>query len=297
MTAIIEENVNEPIEAEMYSYVRAALRYFHQEELTHDHFVYLLCDDGSLQITKGGEQFLTRHFCEQREPLGWKLRHLPVKLGCIEHLPSSAIAVTKSTALELQRIFDGSLQSVASVTDPTMDESLQPIPNPRSLSEDCSVCNSHERFTVPQQMNEQCRDIYSGAFQAALRWRKVDPYDIAQEAVLESLPKLQKIRSPKAFGWTLGNTLCKRYYRIKCLRIEHEYFDNASDPSIEGFEELVRNILDIKDTLDAWLLTVKLTTGITMETLTHLANHWTKSDYSVSYYRLRMHSALEPVLR
>ncbi len=296
MTAIIEENVNEPIEAEMYSYVRAALRYFHQEELTHDHFVYLLCDDGSLQITKGGEQFLTRHFCEQREPLGWKLRHLPVELDCSEHLPSSAIAVTKSTALELQRVFDASLQSVASITDPTMDDSFPPIANPRSSNEDCSAYNSHERFTLPEQMNEKCSDIHSGAFQAALRWRNIDPNEIAQEAVVESLPKLHTIRWPKAFGWYLGNKLCQRYYRIRCLRGEQEYFDNARDQTIEGFEELVRDMLDIRDTLDAWLLTVKFTTEITMKTLTRLANYWTKSNYSVSYYRLRMHRALKSLL-
>lgn len=74
---------------------RRILDMAHRPDLASDPFTYLMLSDGSVVVTRGGKEFLKRHFCEQLPGMSLDLQTLPLTLPTDYELPGITGAVVK----------------------------------------------------------------------------------------------------------------------------------------------------------------------------------------------------------
>lgn len=287
---------SDSLEQEMYLCCRRILSSCHSPSGVDEPFVYLLCNDGSLQICQGKKNFLTGHFCEQAVSLCWNLRDLPV---CVPsgYGPTSAIVVSKRLALRLRAVLDLPLTSVAYSVDqgnqdPRTEEGgasldLESKPVTKAIEPSTSPFT---KFTTSD--HEKCMKIYHTAFRVALGW-KFDPDDVAYYVLMKSVEKWDDIDWPISFAWSTARRYCwSLHCRAKSRRF-HEHYEESHHTYGPSFSDFLHEILNLEDSLDSWLLCCKLLTELPMKDITRLTNHFSQRQYSETYYRLRMHAAIK----
>ena len=295
---------NDPPVQDLFNCCRQILTACHSPDGIDDSFVYLLCNDGSLQLGLGKKKFLTGHFGQQADSLGWKLSDLPV---CIPkgYGPASAVIVDKRTALGLRSTLHLALASIADafdaghlpeqpndVSDPvTKDSSLYDKRTDKSSKDPLeNMGNPFAGFTTVDQ--EKCIRIYASAYKAAQRW-PFDPDEIAHYALAKALAKFSEIYAPASFGWRTASRYCWSLSNRAKSRPLHDSYEESARTYGPDFDELLGPILQLQDPLDSWLLCSKMLTDLPMKEITRLTNFFSPRYRSESYYRQRMHAAIE----
>ena len=85
----------------------------HAQTLALEAFVYVLTNDGSVLLTKGGHGFLKNHFFEQLPTGGWDIGALPLPLNIDGVDNISGILCSKRVALGLRELTGSILKGVA----------------------------------------------------------------------------------------------------------------------------------------------------------------------------------------
>lgn len=288
---------NHCLEQGIYDCCRSILDSFHSLDATDASFVYLLCNDGSLQIAQGKRRFLSSHFCEQAGSLGWRLCDLQIRIPD-GYGPTSGIAVDKRTGLWLRSMLSPGLESIAHTVDKGRSPHRPPVADSNKLAFASNASIAVGKQTHSPQRNfsdtetDKYQEIYASAYKAALRW-KFDPGEVAHYVLMKAIDKLEQIRVPRSFAWrTASRYCCSLACRAKS-RPAHMSFEETARTYGPSYSEYLGSIMELKDPLASWLLCSKLFTDLSINEITQLTNHFSPQKYSASYYRMRMHAAIK----